>query len=168
VSVLVVVLGGCGGGGSAKAGSSSTTVAVSTTLFKPQVEVDPAQGPIGTVFTFRLALMKPGSTIVFKVTGPNNHNFVGNGHPVGADGAVSAQYRATTGNPLGAYVVHATDNGGADIATGAFTVASAAATSGPPAVVTTPTTRFVTTRTTVRPPSTTRSTATALPTSTTR
>lgn len=158
LAIGVVGLGACGGGG--KAAPTTTTVPVATTAPAPQVNVDPAEGPIGTVFTFRVAQLHTGATVIFKVSGPNNHSFVGNPHPVGADGTVTAQYRATAGNPLGLYTVHATDNGNADLATGTFTVGSAAVTASTSTtihVLTTPTTKApVTTRTTVRASTTTK------------
>jgi phage gp45-like len=85
------------------------------------VVVDPASGPVGAVFTFRVSQLKPGDSIVFKLEGPKNYAFQGTAHPVGADGTVSAQYHATANNPAGAYTVHATNNG-QDAATGTFTI----------------------------------------------
>lgn len=118
---VAAVLGACGGGGDAT-DSRSPAAPRAGTGAKAQMVVEPAQGPIGTVFTFRASSLPAGSAVVFRITGPNNHDFTGSPRPVAADGTVTGTYRATPTNFLGVYTVHATDNGRADLVTVDFTI----------------------------------------------
>lgn len=140
VAGLAAVAGACGGGGSKAASTTTTTLVTTTTAAPPVVAVDPASGPVGTVFTFRVSQLKPGDPIVFKLAGPKNYAFQGTAHPVAADGTVSAQYHATANNPAGAYTVHATANG-QDAATGTFTIGTATAGTTKTTKATSPTTK---------------------------
>jgi hypothetical protein len=109
-----VVLTACGGGGGSK--STTTTSAPSTTLPKPvaNIEIRPAQGPVGTSFTLIGTGFKPGETVTFQVVFPDPAHppFVGQPHKTTPDGAVQTTYRATAGNPNGTYTVKATGDQG--------------------------------------------------------
>jgi len=104
----------CGGGGGSK--STTTTARVSTTLPKPvaNIEVRPAQGPVGTAFTLIGTGFKPGETVTFQVVfpDPSHPPFVGPPHKTAPDGALRVEYRATPGNPNGTYTVKATGDQG--------------------------------------------------------
>ena len=106
-------LAACGGGGGSK---TTTTSAAPTTLPKPvaNIEIRPAQGPVGTAFTLIGTGFKPGETVTFQVVfpDPSHPPFAGQPHKTTPDGAVQTQYRATPGNPNGTYTVKATGDMG--------------------------------------------------------
>ena len=148
-----VGLAACGGGGGSK---TTTTSAPPTTLPKPvaNIEIRPAQGPVGTAFTLIGTGFKPGETVTFQVVFPDPAHapFTGQPHKTTPDGAVQTTYRATPGNPNGTYTVKATGDMGTT-GEGTFVLGPTGAT---------PTTARSTT-------ATTRSTATTRPsTATTR
>jgi len=134
-------LAACGGGGGSK--STTTTSAPSTTLPPPvaNIEIRPAQGPVGTAFTLIGTGFKPGETVTFQVVfpDPTHPPFVGQPHKTSPDGAVQTTYRATPGNPNGTYTVKATGDMGTT-GQNTFVLGTASATSTP-----TPTTRAATT-----------------------
>ena len=108
-----VGLAACGGGGGSK---TTTTSAPPTTLPKPvaNIEIRPAQGPVGTAFTLIGTGFKPGETVTFQVVfpDPSHPPFAGQPHKTTPDGAVQTTYRATPGNPNGTYTVKATGDMG--------------------------------------------------------
>ena len=109
----LTALAACGGGGSK---ATTTTSAPSTTIPKPvaNIEIRPAQGPVGTAFTLIGTGFKPGETVTFQVVfpDPTHPPFVGQPHKTSPDGAVQTTYRATPGNPNGTYTVKATGDMG--------------------------------------------------------
>jgi hypothetical protein len=104
----------CGSGGGSK--STTTTSGPPTTLPKPvaNIEVRPAQGPVGTMFTLIGTGFRPGETVTFQVVfpDPSHPPFMGQPHKTTPDGAVQTTYRATPGNPNGTYTVKATGDQG--------------------------------------------------------
>ena len=108
-----VGLAACGGGGGSK---TTTTSAAPTTLPKPvaNIEIRPAQRPVGTAFTLIGTGFKPGETVTFQVVfpDPSHPPFAGQPHKTTPDGSVQTQYRATPGNPNGTYTVKATGDMG--------------------------------------------------------
>src|SRR5205085_9414294 len=108
-----VGLAACGGGGGSK---TTTTSAAPTTLPKPvaNIEIRPAQGPVGTAFTLIGTGFKPGETVTFQVVfpDPSHPPFAGQPHKTAPDGALRVEYRATPGNPNGTYTVKATGDQG--------------------------------------------------------
>ena len=136
-------LAACGGGGGSK--STTTTSAPSTTLPPPvaNIEIRPAQAPVGTAFTLIGTGFKPGETVTFQVVfpDPTHPPFVGQPHKTSPDGAVQTTYRATPGNPNGTYTVKATGDMGTT-GEGTFVLGAAGT-----AATTTSTTRAATTTT---------------------
>lgn len=97
------------------------------------VAVDPASGPIGTVFTLSAAGLKEGEAVAFEITFPGEGKaFPGAALTVPADGTASTTYRATTANQPGDYLVRLTGPPGS-LAEGRFTVRD-----GPPLTSTIP------------------------------
>ena len=136
-----VGLAACGGGGGSK---TTTTSAAPTTLPKPvaNIEIRPAQGPVGTAFTLIGTGFKPGETVTFQVVfpDPSHPPFAGQPHKTTPDGAVQTQYRATPGNPNGTYTVKATGDMGTT-GENTFVLGPAGATTATTARSTTATTR---------------------------
>ena len=95
------------GGGHAKPAVTTTLGSTTSTTPAKVVTVTPASGPVGTVFTFTLKGFDVGEHLHFEVDFPNGHTFVGQSHPVAADGSFTTSYTATKGNPTGTYTVKA-------------------------------------------------------------
>jgi hypothetical protein len=93
--------------------ATTTTVApTTTTIARPSVEITPQGGPIGTTFNFVVHGFRPGTGVIFEVDFPDGHIFKGQSHAVAPDGSASTTYKATRGNALGTYTVHASDEQG--------------------------------------------------------
>ena len=122
--------------------TAPTTSAPSTTLPPPvaNIEIRPAQGPVGTAFTLIGTGFKPGETVTFQVVfpDPTHPPFVGQPHKTSPDGAVQTTYRATPGNPNGTYTVKATGDMGTT-GQNTFVLGTASATSTTARVATTTT-----------------------------
>jgi len=86
------------------------------------VTVNPASGPIGTLFTLAAQGLKEGDAVAFEITFPGEGKaFPGTALTVLADGSATTTYRATTANQPGQYLVRLTGAPGA-LAEGRFTV----------------------------------------------
>jgi len=111
--VVALAATACGSGGGTKT-TPTTRAAAPTTLPQPiaNIEVRPAQGPVGTMFTLIGTGFRPGETVTFDVVFPDNKTFNGVPHKTTPDGAVQTTYRATAGNPPGTYTVKATGDQG--------------------------------------------------------
>ena len=92
--------------------TTTTSAPTTTTIIRPSVEITPSGGPIDTTFTFVVRNFRPGTGVIFEVDFPDGHIFKGQSHVVGADGTASTTYKATKGNALGTYTVHASDEQG--------------------------------------------------------
>lgn len=127
---LLVLVAACGGGGKSKADTTTTVRSTSTTVAALAVTVTPASGAVGTAFTFKVQGFESGEHLHFEVMFPNNsHTFVGQSHPVNADGTYAAPYTSTKGNPTGTYTVKAIGDQGST-AEGSFELTSGAPASG--------------------------------------
>ena len=133
-----VGLAACGGGGGSK---TTTTSAPPTTLPKPvaNIEIRPAQGPVGTAFTLIGTGFKPGETVTFQVVfpDPSHPPFAGQPHKTTPDGALQAPYKSTPGNPQGTYTVKAVGNMGTE-GQNTFVLGTASATTAPTTGATSP------------------------------
>jgi hypothetical protein len=107
--------------------TTTTQAPTTTTIVKPSLEITPQGGPIGTTFNFVVHGFRPGTGVIFEVDFPDGHIFKGQSHPVAADGSASTTYKATRGNALGTYTVHASDEQGFT-AQAVFVVGNAATT----------------------------------------
>jgi hypothetical protein len=126
----LLVTGAACGGGKSKASTSTTSRATTTTIAPLSVTVTPASGGVGTVFTFKVHGFESGEHLHFEVVFPNNsHTYVGQSHPVTADGTYTAPYTSTKGNPLGTYTVKAIGDQGST-AEGSFELTSGPAATG--------------------------------------
>jgi len=126
----LLVTGAACGGGKSKASTSTTSRATTTTIAPLSVTVTPASGGVGTVFTFKVQGFESGEHLHFEVVFPNNsHTYVGQSHPVTADGTYTAPYTSTKGNPLGTYTVKAIGDQGST-AEGSFELTSGPAATG--------------------------------------
>jgi hypothetical protein len=121
--VLLLVAPGCGGG--TKKATTTTTRQTTTTVAPQQVIVTPPSGGVGSVFTFKVQGFEAGEHLHFEVVFPNGHTYVGQSHPVAADGTYTAPYTSTKGNPVGTYTVKAIGDQGST-AEGHFELTSAA------------------------------------------
>jgi len=139
------------------------------------VTVNPASGPIGTLFTLAAQGLKEGDAVAFEITFPGEGMaFPGAALTVLADGSAFTTYRATTANQPGSYMVRLTGAPGV-LAEGRFTVTDGPAvtstfpeTTGPSTTARTGTTsRSGRTTTTVKGATTTTSPRGASTTSTT-
>ncbi|MEO5680952.1 MAG: hypothetical protein ABIS47_14940 [Acidimicrobiales bacterium] len=122
-------------GGAAACGSSGgpTGPAAAAPVRMGAVKVDPAAGPIGTMFTLTSDGLKEGETVAFEITFPGEGKaYPGAALSVPADGTAATTYRATTANQPGEYIVRLTGPPGS-LAEGRFTV-----TNGPPVTSTLP------------------------------
>jgi hypothetical protein len=134
VAVLVVAgtagLAACGvAGGTSSLGPTTTVAPVQAHL-----AIDPAEGPIGTLFTLNADGMVPGAAVQFEITFPGEGRaYPGNALVVGDDGTASTTYRATSANQPGVYAVRLTGPQG-QLAAGEFRV-----TDGKPLISTVPT-----------------------------
>lgn len=91
------------------------------------VKVDPASGPLGTMFTLRVQGLTVGDTVAFEITFPGEGKaYPGSALTVPDDGVATTTYRATSANQPGVYQVRLTGAPGS-LAEGRFTV-----TDGPP------------------------------------
>jgi len=127
---LLVLAAACGGGSKSKADTTTTVRSTSTTVAPLSVTVTPTSGGVGTVFTFKLQGFESGEHVHFEVVFPNNsRTFVGQSHPVNADGTYAAPYTASKGNPTGTYTVKAIGDQGST-AEGSFELTSGAPASG--------------------------------------
>ena len=134
-AVVAVGMGpACGNGG--KAAPATTTRATTTTVAPQAVTVTPPSGGVGTVFTFAVQGFESGEHLHFEVVFPNGHTYVGQSHPVTADGTYTAPYTATKGNPAGTYVVKAIGDQGST-AEGHFELTSGPAASSSGSTTTT-------------------------------
>jgi hypothetical protein len=114
VVCVAALTAACGSGGGSKT-TTTTAPATTTTVPKPvaSIEVRPGQGQIGTSFTLIGTGFKPGETVTFDISFPDNRApFKGQPHKTTPDGAVQTTYRATAGNPSGTYKVEATGDMG--------------------------------------------------------
>jgi hypothetical protein len=126
---LLVTAAACGGGKS-KSSTSTSLRSTTTTIAPLSVTVTPPSGGVGTVFTFKVQGFESGEHLHFEVVFPNNsHTYVGQSHPVNADGTYAAPYTATKGNPLGTYAVKAIGDQGST-AQGSFELTSGPAATG--------------------------------------
>lgn len=147
--VLLTVAGACGSSGGPTGPSAPPPPRVGA------VAVDPAAGPIGTVFTLSAQGLKEGEAVAFEITFPGEGKaFPGAALTVPADGTASTTYRATTANQPGDYLVRLTGTPGS-LAEGRFTVRD-----GPPLTSTIPSDSASAPSTSGRTATTTRRTTT--------
>lgn len=100
------------------------------------VEVDPASGPIGTLFTLTAIGLTEGDVVAFEISFPGQGKaFPGVALTVPEDGMVTTTYRATSANQPGEYLVRLTGPPGR-LAEGRFTIVPGGAFRDPEAAVT--------------------------------
>ncbi|MBV8692731.1 MAG: hypothetical protein JOZ37_10375 [Actinobacteria bacterium] len=129
LALAAAVTAACGNSKS-KSNTTTTVRSTSTTVAALSVTVTPSSGGVGSVFTFKVQGFESGEHLHFEVVFPNNsHTFVGQSHPVNADGTYAAPYNSTKGNPTGTYTVKAIGDQGST-AEGTFELTSGAPSSG--------------------------------------
>jgi LysM repeat protein len=92
--------------------------------------IRPAQGPLGSAFTFSLSGAKPDEVVQFEVVRPDGGKFVGPSHIAQPDGTVTTTYATVFGDALGTYKVLAAGNQGTVTHTEFAVVAPASSTNG--------------------------------------
>jgi hypothetical protein len=118
LAVAALIGSGCGIAGGTPSLGPTTTQAPS----QAKLTVDPAEGPIGTVFTLSGQAITPGAAVQFEITFPGEGRaYPGSALVVGDDGTATATYRATTANQPGLYVVRLTGPQG-ELGSGEFRV----------------------------------------------
>jgi LysM repeat protein len=95
-----------------------------------RLAIRPAQGTLGSAFTFALTGAKPDEVVQFEVVRPDGGKFVGPAHVAQPDGSVSTTYGTVFGDALGTYKVLAAGNEGTVVHTEFVVVAPAANTTG--------------------------------------
>ncbi|MBV8960195.1 MAG: hypothetical protein JO087_15625, partial [Actinobacteria bacterium] len=86
LALAAAVTAACGNSKS-KSNTTTTVRSTSTTVAALSVTVTPSSGGVGSVFTFKVQGFESGEHLHFEVVFPNNsHTFVGQSHPVNADG----------------------------------------------------------------------------------
>jgi hypothetical protein len=112
-ALVAAAAASCGGGGGGKSTSAAPTTS-SSALPQPvaNVLVRPPAGNVGTTFTLFGTGFQPGETVTFEIGFPDGKKFTGQPHKTTPDGALSAPYKASPGNPAGSYTVRATGDQG--------------------------------------------------------
>ena len=119
-SLLFAALAGAGCGIAGGTGSLGPTTTAAVT--QARLTIDPAEGPVGTMFSLAAEGMTPGAAVQFEITFPGEGRaYPGNALVVADDGTASATYRATSANQPGTYTVRLSGPQG-QLATGEFRV----------------------------------------------